>query len=253
MRRLLLAFAPFALVTLTVVAVRAAVDETERVSRTVALMPGGTLKLKSFSGRLDIVASEGNEVVVDAVRHATRDRLDRIKLDVHGDNRTVYIDANHREPGWWDFNNNVVRTDLDVKVPRRTNLDVNVFSAAVTVQGVEGAHRVGGFSSHIRLDGVAGSVRAHTFSGPVEIRTRDWRDNQWLEVDTFSGDVRLRIPDDARGLVTFNSFSGHLNSQLPLTLREGSRRSLKAELGDNPRNGGTLRFKTFSGSVRIDR
>jgi len=51
--------------------------------------------------------------------------------------------------------------------------------------------------------------------------------------------------------VSFNSFSGQLNSELPLTLHSSSRRSFKAELGGG--DGGTLRFKTFSGSVKIDR
>src|SRR5947209_8145934 len=59
--------------------VRAAHAEIERVERTVKLEPGGTLHLKSFSGRVNITASDANQVVIHAVRHATRDRLDRIK------------------------------------------------------------------------------------------------------------------------------------------------------------------------------
>jgi len=252
MKRLILAFAPFAVITLAVVGVRAADQETERVSRTVKLNPGGTLKLKSFSGRVTIVAADTDEVAIDAVRRASRNRLDHIKLDVHSDGQTVYVDANRRDPSWWQMHNNVVETDFDIKVPRRTNIDVNVFSAAVTVQSVEGRHRVGAFSSRIRLEDVSGPVKAHTFSGAVDIHARDWRDGQDVDVDTFSGDVTLRVPENARGLVTFNSFSGHLNSELPLTLRTGNRRSLRAELGSGG-EGGSLRFKTFSGSVRIDR
>ena len=52
---------------------------------------------------------------------------------------------------------------------------------------------------------------------------------------------------------TFNSFSDRLNSDMPLTLHSSSRRSLKADLGGGGRDGGTLRFKTFSGSIKIDR
>jgi hypothetical protein len=63
----------------------------------------------------------------------------------------------------------------------------------------------------------------------------------------------MRVPESAAGQLTFNSFSGHLNSEIPLTFRNGRRSNLKAELGANPGNGGNLRFKTFSGSVRIDR
>jgi hypothetical protein len=255
MKRLLLAFAPFAIATLAVVGVRAAAGEyqdTERVNRTVKLESGGTVRLRSFSGRVSITGTTGNEVVIDAVRRATRERLDHIKLDVHSEGDTVHIDANHRDNGWWSLRNNVVDTDFDIKVPRRVNLDINVFSASVSVLGVEGSSRVGGFSSPITLEDISGSVKAHTFSGPVEIRAKDWHDED-MDVDTFSGNITLRVPEGARARISFNSFSGRLNSDLPLTLRDGNRRSLRADLGTDPGSGGTLKFKTFSGSVRINR
>jgi Putative adhesin len=246
----------FIIVAVAIVAasgVHAVERDTERVSRTLKLDPGGTLHLKSFSGHVNIRGTDGRDVIIDAVRRAPRERLDHIKLDIHSEGSTVYVDANHRDSWWWATNNNVVETDFEIKVPRRTNIDVNVFSAAVTVEGVEGDYRIGGFSSRVRLDDITGSVKAHTFSGPIEIRTKTWKDNQSIDVDTFSGNVTLQVPESARGMVTFNSFSGHLNSDLPLTLRNGGRRSLKAELGTNAQSGGTLRFKTFSGSVKIDR
>jgi len=71
-------------------------------------------------------------------------------------------------------------------------------------------------------------------------------------VDTFSGSIELHVPDSARGTVTFNSFSGRLNSEMPLTMHSSTRRAIKAELGGGG-DGGTFRFKTFSGSVKIDR
>ena len=228
-------------------------DETEKISRTVAFEPGGTLRVKTFSGRVTITASDKNEVAVEAVRHASRDRLDRIKLDIHREGSTLVIDTNHREYSWWDgMRNNVVETDLDIAVPRRTNLDLNTFSAAITVDGVEGSSRVHGFSSRIQLNDITGSVRAHTFSGPVDIRSKNWQDHQSITVDTFSGNIQLHVPENARGHVTFNSFSGRLNSEMPLTLHSSSRRNLSAELGGGT-DGSSLRFKTFSGSVRIDR
>jgi len=253
MRKLAVAFAALTLVACVSPGLDAASQETEKVSRTVPLNPGGTLRLKSFSGRVNITATDGHEVVVDAVRRASRSRLDHIKLDVRGDGSTVYIDANRRDSSWWVTNNNVVDTDFDIKVPRQTNLTVQVFSATVTIDGVEGRYDVGGFSSRINLVDAVGSIKAHTFSGPIEIRAKRWQDEQNVDVDTFSGNVTLRVPESASGQVIFNSFSGHLNSDIPLTLKNGSRRSLRAELGANPRSGGNLRFKTFSGSVRIDR
>ncbi len=229
-------------------------DETEHITRTIQLEPGGTLRLKNFSGRVTITASDRPEVVIDAVRRAPREQLERIKLDIHtsGPN-VVMVDANQRDRSWWAFSShNVVETDFDIKVPRRTQLDLSVFSSPVTVTGVEGPHSLHGFSSPLVLTDVTGSVRAHTFSGSVTIREKSWAASQTIDVDTFSGNIDLHVPDSARGTVTFKSFSGHLNSDLPLTMHTSSRKSLQAELGGDG-DGGTLRFKTFSGSVKINR
>lgn len=251
MRKYLLVFALLALAT---PAVWAAFDETEHVSQTLKMEPGGTLRLKSFSGRVTITASDRPEVVIDAVRRGTRAQLDRIKLDIHTDGSSVVVvDANRHDRSWFGFSgrSNIIDTDFDVKVPRRTNLDVSVFSAPVTVEGVEGSHKLHGFSSRLSLLDVAGPIQAHTFSGAVVIREKSWEPNQTIDVDTFSGNVELHVPESARGIVTFNSFSGRLNSEMPLTLHSSRGRNLRAELGSG--GNGTLRFKTFSGSVRIDR
>lgn len=248
MRNILAALAIMALAPV----VSPAAAETEHVTRTVALEPGGTLRLKTFSGRVTITATDRPDVVVDAVRNADRDRLARIALDVHREGDTVVVDANHHEDSWWGRGrNNVVETEFDIKVPRRTNIEITTFSAPVTVTGVEGSYHVHGFSSFVRLQDAIGPIEAHTFSGGVEIQARAWRPDQTIDVETFSGSVELRVPDDARGRVTFRSFSGHLNSDKPLTLRESGRRNLTADLGSP--DGGRLRFKTFSGSVHIDR
>jgi hypothetical protein len=230
-------------------------DETEHVTRTIPMEPGGTLRLKNFSGRVTITGSDRAEIVVDAVRRAPRSRLDRVRLDIHTTgSREVLIDANQRDRSWWEFGSgsNVVETDFDIKVPRRTQLDVSVFSSPVTVDSVEGSHRLHGFSSRLVLNDVSGPIFAKTFSGSVSIHEKSWAPNQGaIDVETFSGSIDLRVPETARGTVTFDSFSGHLNSELPLTMHSSSRRSIKAELGGG--GGDTLRFKTFSGSVKIDR
>jgi len=242
------------LLLLAVPAAYAVFDATEHVSRTIEMKPGGTLRLKSFSGRVTIAASDRPEMVIDAVRRGPRDRLDRVKLDIHTDGaNVVVVDANHHDRSWFEFmgNSRVVDTDFDIKVPRRTNLDISVFSAPVTVDGVEGSHKLHSFSSQLSLSDVAGPIRAHSFSGSIAIREKSWQPDQTIDVDTFSGNVELHMPETTRGTVSFNSFSGRLDSRVPLTLQSSSRRNLRAEIGGG--GAGTLRFKTFSGSVKIDR
>ncbi len=255
MRKMTLALAALALSAMPALA--GAQETTEHVTRTMKLDPGGTLRLKSFSGQIHITVTDRPEVVIDAVRWGTRERLGRIALDIHDSGpNTVVVDANRRDRNtWFEFSShdNVVRTDFDIKVPRRTNLDLSVFSAPITVTGVEGTFKAHGFSSRLEFQDVTGPVEAHTFSGSVAIRAKTWQPNQTIDIDTFSGNIDLHVPENARGSVSFKSFSGHLDSERPLVLRSGSRTSLRADLGNGGDNDGRLRFKTFSGSVKIDK
>jgi DUF4097 and DUF4098 domain-containing protein YvlB len=195
--------------------------ETETVERTLSLAPGGTVRLKTFSGRVTINGTSGNQVVIKAVRRATRDRLNDIKLEITQNGNTVDIDANHRIVE--RRNDNVVETDFDIQVPAQVTLDLRTFSAPITVTNVSGDVEVEGFSSEIRLTDVAGPKRVKTFSGEVRVQANTWTDGDDMRVNTFSGDVVLRLPATARGDVVFDSFSGRFNSDLPVTLTTSSR------------------------------
>lgn len=165
--------------------------DTETVDRTLPMPAGGTLRLKTFSGRVKITGGSGNQLVLHAIRRATRDRLDDIKLEITQSGNTVEVDANHRLVE--RRNDNVVDTDFEIQVPAGTRLDVN----------------------------------------------------------TFSGDVRLRLPASAKGNIDFNTFSGHFESDRPVTLNSSSRRNFRGAL--NGGGSGDFRLKTFSGDVTIRR
>jgi len=205
--------------------------ETETVDRTVPFPANGTLRLKTFSGHVKITGTSGDQVVIHAVRRATRERLNDIKLEITTNGSTVEIDANHRIVE--RRNDNVVDTEFDIQVPARARLDIKTFSAPVTVTGVNGSQNIDGFSSN------------------VTIESSDFGDGNDIDVNTFSGDVRLRLPAGARGNISFNSFSGSFESDLPVTLNSSSRRNFRGSL--NGGGSGDFRLKTFSGDVTIRR
>jgi hypothetical protein len=219
----------FALLFALVLAAPAAAQKvTENVDRTVTMPAGGTLRLKTFSGRVRITGGSGNQVVIKAVRRATQDRLNDIKLEITERGNVVEVDANHRLVE--RRNDNVVETDFDIQVPVNTKLDVKTFSAPVTITGVNASQNIDGFSSSITVE------------------ASDWADHD-LDINTFSGGVRLRLPGSARGSIDFNSFSGTFESDLPVTLNTSSRRNFRGQL--NGGGSGDFRLKTFSGDVTI--
>ena len=233
------------------VPVLVAAAETEKVHKAVPLGPGGTLTLNNFSGDVRIVGADVSEVTVDAVRRASRDRLDHIKLDVSTSGSTVTIEANKKDDGWDSRNNNVVETEMDIQVPRSTALRVKVFSSGVNVRGVSGEQTIETFSGATHVEDGAARIAAKTFSGAVSIRMGP-AGNPDVNLETFSGAIDLRVPEGMRAGISFDSFSGQLNSDYGMTIREQKRGRLVGDLnGGDPQH--TLRLKTFSGDVKIGR
>jgi hypothetical protein len=215
----------------------AAQRETETVDQTLTMQPGGELRLRTFSGRVRITGGAGDQVVIKAVRRATRARLDEITLDIAQSGNTIEIQANRRLVERRNDNDRendgVVETDFDIQVPTRTRLDIKTFSAPVTVIGVNGTQKIDGFSSGIRVEAA------------------EWADGNDLDIHTFSGEIDLRLPDATPVGIDFNTFSGEFRTDLPVTLQSSNRRSFRGEL-----NGGgstDLRVQTFSGSVNMRR
>jgi DUF4097 and DUF4098 domain-containing protein YvlB len=233
----------------------AGADETERVERTVTFPSGGTLRLKNFSGLVRITGADRSDVAIVAIRRAPRERLDRIQLNIETTATGVVIEANKRDRERDDDkNNDVVETEFDIQVPRAANLDLTAFSSPIRVAGVTGDFDVQTFSGEIRLDGVSRGLKAKTFSANIEATLTDRQTAADLDADTFSGNVRIRTAKAVAANVSFNSFSGDIDCDYPLLLQSKSRRTLKAQLapsGAQSDTRGDMRFKTFSGNVRI--
>jgi DUF4097 and DUF4098 domain-containing protein YvlB len=234
------------------VAATAAQKETETIDRTVRLPDKGTLKLKNFSGAIHITGTNGRDVVVKAVRRADRERLDHIKLDIQTTGSTVTIQANKRDADWEDrrHDDNVVETSFEIQVPTSADLDVNAFSSDLDISGVTGDEKLETFSGAITVAGAKGAIRAHSFSGNIEIDATGTGTSPALSADTFSGQIRARLAGNAKGSVSFDSFSGSFDSEVPLLLHSSNRRRLSADLPGGS-GGGTLHFHTFSGSVKV--
>ncbi len=221
-----------ALLTLTL-AIPAIAEQrqTETVDKTIAFSHGGSLKLKNFSGDVRVTGGPGNEVVIHAVRTATRERLDNIKLEISVDGSTINIEANHRDSDWRDRDNNVVETSFEIRVPSATELDLYAFSGNLIVRDT------------------TSDVQAKTFSGNIDLDLSTASNAPDVNAETFSGDIRTRVSPGSSGRVAFHTFSGDLRSDLPLNLHQGSRRNITADLGSG--SGAKLDFKTFSGDLRL--
>jgi DUF4097 and DUF4098 domain-containing protein YvlB len=224
--------------------------ETEQVDRNYPFQSGGELRLKNFSGRIHITGADRANVVVHAVRKATRDRLDHIQLDIQATSSQISIEANKKDSSWESDHDNVVETDFDIEVPLGTKLDVHAFSSDLYIQNVEARQKLYSFSGTIRVEDAAGPLEAETFSGDIKADLTKAATAPAVEMKTFSGDIEVKLSSSAQGRLDFSSFSGSLDTSMPMVYKTGNRRRVQAELG----GGGAaneLRFHTFSGDVRL--
>jgi DUF4097 and DUF4098 domain-containing protein YvlB len=230
--------------------------DTETVNKTVSLPANGTVRLRTFSGRVHITGTSGRDVTITAVRKADRDVLDHVHLTIDTSGSTVSIDANDKDRGWSRNRNDgdVVQTDFEIEMPASASLDVNGFSSPVVVTNVTGDQRLETFSGTITVSGAKGSVDAHTFNADVDVDLVAAGATPNLDAHTFSGSIRAKLADTARADVQFNSFSGQFDSDLPLTMRSSRRGRVAGHFGsgsDSSSAGATLKFETFSGDVRV--
>jgi hypothetical protein len=158
----------------------------------------------------------------------------------------------------------------------RGRVNAATLTGDIYITGPSSALRVTTVSGDLRLREVRGEVEAHTTSGDVSISgdpierlsvesisgdvrmdgllTRD----AWVRITAHSGDVTLRLPDEARGELTMSSYSGDLQSAVPLTLMPGEvsrarsgRHTRRYQLG----SGGPLQIdlSTLNGDIRLVR
>lgn len=229
--------------------------QTETVDRTLPFPSNGTLRLKNFSGEVRITAGSGRDFVMKAVRTGRADRLKEVRLTVEASGSTIEVNANERDRDddrrWrdGDGDNNVVETRFDIQVPASARLEVEAFSSDLIITGITGEQRLKTFSGDIESTGSRSTFQAETFSGAIEVDATGHGTSPDLSIETFSGEMRVRLADNARGEVALSTFSGALNVDFPVTLRSTSRRNLRAELPGGA--GRTLAFKSFSGNLRL--
>ncbi len=77
-----------------------------------------------------------------------------------------------------------------------------------------------------------------------------------IRVSTFSGNITAHLADGVKSGVSFNTFSGRFDSDLPVSMRTMERHSASKGKGDSaglPETGSGLSFHTFSGNVKVQK
>lgn len=228
--------------------------------------PTARVSISNIAGTVNVIAWDRNEVQVSG-------RLgDGAKpLAIIGSNGDLEIKVEPQGGSGrfnWGGDSKMAPTTLELHVPRAASLDVDVISAPLVIDGMDGGSiqvntvsgkaRINARTPSLKVDSVSGgieqaghaeqaalqtvsgeilapalgrSVELQTISGRIQANGGPW---QKLTLSTVSGDVQLTGALAAGGSIGIDSMSGDVQLQLPAN------------------TSASLHASSFSGDLRSD-
>lgn len=201
--------------------------------------PINAVEVDWVSGKIDIAVYDGDTTVIDENEISDEDyklryRVENGKLTVHSEKSGISFGVIKRP-----------KKELTIKIPRTyaenlRELKINSTSAEININGLT-------VSEKAEIDTVSGRVSASDFnaaslecdtvsgdikvSGAIERFDLDSTSGsaqittsvplKGLETDTVSGNVTVILPESSGFSLEFDTVSGDLNSELPLTKKNG--------------------------------
>jgi putative adhesin len=224
---------------------------------------GQWLEIKGVIGSVRATASSGDRVEVEATRTARRSDPEDVEIVVHRHARGVticalYPQGRNRQPneclpddrGRMNSQNNDVKVDFVVRVPRSVHFAGRTVLGDVTITSLSGDVRAQTVNGNIRVS-TAGLAEASTVNGSIDVAMgrADW--SETLEFETVNGAIRLELPDRVDTDVSASTVNGSIDSDFPLTVR--GRFSGKRLSGTIGRGGRDLTLGTVNGDIEIRR
>ncbi len=151
----------------------------EEVDRRLDAAPDGEVDISNIAGSVEVTGWSRNEVEVTGTLGRN---VKELIFERDGDTVTIQVKVPRRSGHGID-------SDLEIRVPDGSSLDISTVSADITVADVRGEQRLSTVSGDIETESAASDISAEAVSGDIEIAGDKSRNE--TDVSTVSGDVTL--------------------------------------------------------------
>lgn len=231
-----------------------------------SLAPGDFLEVRGISG--DVVASLAPDATASVVarKDGRRSDFEEVRIRAfeeaggvvicaiyHAHDADADCDGDRDDDDHHHHRHDIrVSVDFRVQVPEGVEFFGSSVSGDVEADGLRSDVEASTVSGDVWV-ATTGVARGSTVSGSVDVEmgSLDW---DRLHFSTVSGDITVRLPEDADADIEFESLSGDFDSDFDLAIERDRDRfvgsEVRAVLGDGGRR---LTFQTVSGDVRLRR
>lgn len=206
--------------------------------------PTARVSISNIAGTVNVTAWDRNEVQVSG---ELGEGAKPLAITGSDGNLAIKVEPQGGS-GWfnWGSNSRMGPTTLELHVPRAASLDVNVVSAPLVIDGMDGGSiEVQSVSGRSRINARTPSLEVNSVSGGIEQAGRAAR----AELRTVSGDILAPV---LGGTVNLQTVSGRIQAnggpwqQLTLSTVSGD-----VQLGGALAPGGSLDIDSMSGDVQL--
>ncbi|MGB7439417.1 MAG: DUF4097 family beta strand repeat-containing protein [Candidatus Acidiferrum sp.] len=127
------------------------------------------------------------------------------------------------------------------------DLSARAASGAIRVTNPGGRVDVSAASGSIEISGAKNDLKVNAISGSINV-IGDPSTNRYWELKSVSGSVDIHVPPNASFLLTAETTSGDIRTNIPVILEEQGKHSLRAHIGSSA---GRIEVHTVSGGVDV--
>lgn len=212
------------------------VDAQTEIERLVPASPDGSIEITSINGSVIVLGWDRNEI---EIRGTLGRGVEELEVEQRGERTEIRAVVKSRGR----YNS---RTDLELKVPRHSSIDIETVSAEMTVTGIEGEIELETISGPAHVEGSPRRLELESVSGGLDVRGNV----DELDVEMVSGDVLL---SGSFPQLEISAVSGKVAVDTDI-IRRGEVEGVSGEIevtGDLA-SGGSLAVSIHSGTVILN-
>jgi hypothetical protein len=231
--------------------------------------PGSTIHLRTRSGRIDVVPSDGRSARVAGSTHWIG-RKDPIRFAWSQDGGDVYVcamwasrgDCNEHSDGlrgsddsWLDMfslfkhRSTNAEATLRLSLPPGVKVDARTLNGSISMNGATNGIIARTVNGSIQIEKSAGSVEAKGTNGSIKVALDSLAPGDRVILENVNGSTTAVLPAGLDGSVQLSTVNGRARSDFPLNDEGNSRRNrIHGQIGNSSRE---VLLRTVNGDVSL--
>ncbi|SHE74700.1 DUF4097 and DUF4098 domain-containing protein YvlB [Tissierella praeacuta DSM 18095] len=146
-----------------------------------------------------------------------------------------------------DFNTNTSSGDIYIKNLVGNNINISSSSGDLELENLEGKSlNLSTSSGDMKLDGLIGEIIIASSSGDISLNSKKLSED--MKISTSSGDISIKLSDDASYNIKGSTSSGDFNSSIDMNIKENEKGRFIATIGSGEKS---INISTSSGDIEF--